>query len=115
MLGLELLDHSATEARVRLPVRPDFLQEEGVVQGGILAALADATAVYLLMEGAPAERSMTSIEFKLNFLSAARLERGALEARATIVRRGRRIVLCRSVVEQDGRPVAQGLFTYLVS
>jgi len=113
MLGLELLEHSPEAARIRLPVRAEFAQEEGVVQGGILAALADATAVYLLLDGLPEDRSLTSIEFKLNFLSAARLDAGPLEARATIIRRGGQIALCRSVIEQAGNLVAEGLFTYL--
>lgn len=113
MLGLELGERTEDTACVRLPVRPEFLQEEDVVQGGILAALADATCVYLLLEGLPAERGLTSIEFKLNFLSAARVDRGELEARATLIRRGKKIALCRGVVEQAGRAVAEGLFTYL--
>ena len=115
MLGLELLERSATHAEARLEVREEFLQEEGVVQGGILAALADATAVYLLMPTLTREQSMTSIEFKLNFLRPARMGAGALLARCDLVQRGRRIALARTLIDQAGHTVASGLFTYLFS
>ena len=115
MLGLELLGRSATHAEARLQVREEFLQEEGVVQGGILAALADATAVYLLMPTLTREQTMTSIEFKLNFLRPALLSAGPLLARCDLIQRGRRIALARTLVDQGGHTVASGLFTYLFS
>jgi uncharacterized protein (TIGR00369 family) len=115
MLGLEPLERSSAAAEVRMAVRPDFLQEEGVVQGGLVAALADAAAVYLLMPELPEDARMTSIEFKLNFLSPALEGEGPLVARAEPVKRGKRVGVCRSTVTQGDRAVAEGLFTYLLS
>ncbi len=115
MLGLELLARSKEAAELRLPLKRDFMQEEGVVQGGILATLADAACVYLLLPDLGQEESLTSIEFKVNFLAPATLERGALHARAEPIRRGRRISVCRATVNQSNGAVLEGLFTYLVS
>jgi acyl-coenzyme A thioesterase PaaI-like protein len=56
---------------------------------------------------------MTSIDFTLNFLRPALLERGELLARAVLVKRGRTIALADVDVEQAGQLVAKGLFTYL--
>jgi uncharacterized protein (TIGR00369 family) len=112
-LGLEPLERSASAAEIRLSVRPEFLQEEGVVQGGILAALLDATCVYALYPELGPEDRMTSVEFKLNFLGPARADGPALLARAETIRSGRTIALVRATATQDGRTVATGLFTYL--
>ena len=112
-LGLELLGRSSAAAETRLCVRPEFLQEEGVVQGGILSALADATAVYLLMPELAPGASLTSIEFQVHFLRPAQLAAGALHARADLVQGGRTLAVCRSVVSQAGESVAEALLTYL--
>ena len=70
-------------------------------------------AVYALRPGLPSGHIMTSIEFKLNFLSPARADKGTLVARARVVRQGRRVGVCDVDVEQAGVVVAKGLFTYL--
>ncbi len=58
--------------------------------------------------------TMTSIEFKLNFLRPATVGGGPLVATARVVRRGRRVAVCDVDVWQDGEAVATGLFTYLL-
>lgn len=106
---------AAGEAGVELalPLRADFLQIEDRVHGGVLATLADTAAVYALYRGLPEDRSMTSVEFKLNFLRPVLLDGGEVRARAEVVQRGRTIGLCDVELRQAGRLVAKGLFTYL--
>src|SRR5262245_5515196 len=112
-LGFELVERDAAHAILRLVPRAELLQEEGLVQGGVLAGLAEETAGQVLLPELPPERSLTSIEFKLNFLRPARLSGGELVARAELVQRGRRVALCRVAVLQGRDEVALGLFTYL--
>lgn len=112
-LGYRLVEHGPTGARVAMAPRPECLQETGVVQGGILTAVADTAAVYALWPELPAGTRMTSIELKLNFLRPALPDAGDLEAVATVVQRGRKVGVCDVAVEQGGRRVAVGLFTYL--
>jgi uncharacterized protein (TIGR00369 family) len=113
-LGLALREHSAEGATVAFTPRPEHAQEFGVVHGGILSALADTAAVYAIHPGlAPGER-MTSIEFKVNFLAAARPEGGEVVARSTMVRRGRTIAVVQVDVTQGETAVLTGIFTYIV-
>lgn len=114
-LGLELLERDSAGAVVRLPVRDELLQEEGVVQGGVLSALADASAVFILFPDLPPDRTMTSVEFKVNFLNPARPERGDLVARSRLIRRGRTLAVCSAEVHQAESQVLHGLFTYIFS
>ena len=113
-LGSRLLQRSPERTEIELPVRPEFVQEEGVVHGGVLAMLADTAAVYLLWPDLPQGMTMTSIEFKVSFLGPGRPDGGPLRAVATVLRRGRSVAFCESEVLQDGRRLAKGSFTYLL-
>ncbi|MCC6408759.1 MAG: PaaI family thioesterase [Planctomycetes bacterium] len=104
----------ARHARVSLEPRREFLQGQERVHGGILASLADTTAVWLVYPELDRGRTLTSIEFKLNFLRPATLTGGELVADATLVKLGRTIALVDVEVAQGGGLVAKGLFTYLV-
>ena len=112
--GLRLTSQSAEEAVVSMEPRAEFLQEEGVVQGGVLSVLADTAAVYTLYPELPSDHTLTSIEFKMNFLRPARVDRGPVTARARVVQRGRRVALCEVDLTQAGKLVARGSFTYLL-
>lgn len=113
--GFQFRERHESRASVALPLRREFFQGEGRVHGGVIASLADTAAVWLLLNGVLPERTMTSIEFKLNFVRPALEERGELLAVAELVRRGRNVALAEVDVLQAGELVAKGLFTYLIS
>lgn len=111
-LGFFVVECTTEATVLAMEPRPEFLQGSGVVHGGILSALADSAAVQALRTGTEPRRLLTSIEFKMSFLRPVPLEGGRVEARACIVRRGRRIGVCEVAVTQGGVLAAQGLFTY---
>jgi uncharacterized protein (TIGR00369 family) len=113
-LGYRLVSRTDNEAVLAAPVRPELLQVDGCVHGGMIATLADTAAVWLLYPDLPEDRTLTSIEFKLNFTCPARLEAGDLVARARLVKRGRTVALSDVEVSQGDQLVAKGLFTYLL-
>ena len=112
-LGLRLLERGADRLCMALPARPEFVQEGGVIHGGLQATLADSAAVHLLFESLAGGREFTSIEFKLNFLRPAVASDDELLAEARVVKNGRRVALVEVEVSQSGRAVTRGLFTYL--
>lgn len=109
-----ILPRSNGQAEIVLPLKPDYVQGEGVVHGGIITAVADTAAVYALLPSLPAEKAMTSIDLKVNFLRSVLPDGGELVARSRVVQRGRRIALCDVEVFQDAKLAAKGLFTYLI-
>lgn len=113
-LHLRLVSHTPERVEVQVAARPEMGQEYGIVQGGILSALADTAAVYLLLPGAMDRGSVNGVEFKMNFLRPALTDGSDLTATATPVKIGRRIAVCSVDVTQGERLVAQGTFTYLV-
>jgi uncharacterized protein (TIGR00369 family) len=108
-----LVSWSSGGAVVSMELLPDYLQEEGIVQGGIIGAIADNAAVYSFLPDLGKDESITSIEFKLNFLRPATLEQGPLTASSKIIRRGRRVGVCEVEVRQSDNMIAKGTFTYL--
>ncbi|RMF64613.1 MAG: PaaI family thioesterase [Calditrichaeota bacterium] len=106
---------SEIRAEMRMPVKEAYVQEEGLVHGGIISALADTAAVYLLLPTLRAGERLVSIEFKVNFLNPARVGDGDLAALATMVKRGKTVGVVEVAVQQGDRLIAKGLFTYLVS
>lgn len=113
LLGLELTTRTKTTAEVSMPVIEAYDQGTGVVQGGIISSLADATAVAALATSRPFGRAMASIEFKINFIRPARSGAGPLLGKAAVVRSGRTIAVCEVEILQAEVLVAKGLFTYL--
>ena len=114
LFKFSLISSSEKQAEISMPLDEIYLQEGGVVHGGIISTLADTAAVYTLHPYLTENQSMTSIEFKMNFLSPALIENGDLIARANLVKRGRKIALCDVEVYQKEKLVAKGFFTYLL-
>lgn len=113
-LGFELVARSAERVEIRQPVRPEMLQETGVVQGGLLTALADTAAVYLLWPDLGSARTMTGTSVNMQFLSGAVPGDEPLRAIATPLRVGRTVAVCESTVQQGERLVAKGTFQFLL-
>lgn len=112
-LGFTLISCGEGQAVLSMPVREEYLQENGFLQGGIVSAIADTAAAYALLPGLPEGRGMTGVEFKINFLRPTLPGQGDLTARARVVRQGKTIGVCQVDVEQAGREVAVATFTYL--
>ncbi|MBK7877073.1 MAG: PaaI family thioesterase [Planctomycetes bacterium] len=113
-LGLELVALDATTATVVLDPKAELTQGYGFVQGGVISALADAAGVCLFLPESLDAANVTSIEFKINFLRPVPAGSGRLEARAKLVQRGQKVGVADVDVMQAGKPVAKGLFTYLL-
>ncbi len=93
-----------------MPLDKTYLQKGGVVHGGIISTLADTAAVYTVHPYLTENQSMTSIEFKMNFLSPALFENGDLLAQAILVKRGRKVAHCDFEVYQKEKACCEGTF-----
>lgn len=113
-LGTRLVSRAEDRVEVRMAARPEMAQEYGVVQGGILSALADTAAVYLLIPDAMDRGHVHGVELKMNFLRPARADGSDLVAVATPVKIGRKLAVCSVDITQADRLVARGSFTYLI-
>jgi len=113
-LGMTVIEASKERVVLQLPCREEFRQEEGVVHGGVITALADTAAAYSVAMHLPKGTRMPGVELKLNFLRPAMIGAGDLVANGTVLRVGRRISVGEALVFQDEREVAKASFTFLI-
>jgi acyl-CoA thioesterase len=100
LMGVELGGIGKGSAVLRMPVRPDMMNGEEWLQGGIFTALADEAmvlAIYPLLD--PGERIATVSE-STSFLAGA--QGGVLVASGTVVKRGRRVIFAEADVTREG-------------
>lgn len=83
----EVLSKGAGEAELLLPIREEFLQGQGLVHGGILAALLDS-ALGQAAESLGAQ--VVTAELSVSYLRPVR--EGVLRARGWVVHSGRRLI-----------------------
>jgi 1,4-dihydroxy-2-naphthoyl-CoA hydrolase len=95
-LGIELLGADSEEVTSRLAWEERLCTAGGVLHGGVLMALADATGAYAAFLNLPEGAGGTAtIESKTNFFRAVRA--GFVQARSRPLHRGRTTI----VVETD--------------
>ena len=100
-------------ARFRMPFRKELTQAYGVVHGGAIATLADTAVAFAMMTIIQPGERVTTVEFKINFLSSVTEDEMIGEAR--IINRGNRLALADMEVKRgDGKLIAKGLATYII-
>ena len=115
-LGVELDAVEKGRCRTSLRVRPDHLQQTGVVHAGVIATLADHTAGGAAGSVLAAGCYPLTVEFKINLLRATRGPRLVCEGR--VLRAGRALVVAESeVFSREGEEetlVAKAILTLVV-
>lgn len=112
LLGIELDSIGDGNATLSLEVTEKLLQLQGVMHGGAIASLIDtAVAMAIASTAEPTDR-FTTVEMKVNYLSP--ISHGRAIARATLIKKGRRIIVAEcDVMDSGSKLVAKGLLTYI--
>jgi len=110
-VGIEVPQLGKGYARFLLPFKPDLANSIGLMQGGVIAALADEAVAFALYSLVRDGEMINTVEMKINFLGA--VKEGDVTAEAHIAKRGRTISLGEFEVRQADRLVAKGLCTYI--
>lgn len=105
------------EGRVKMRLVPAEYQYNpiGVVHGGIAATLLDSVMGCAVHSALPAGRGYTTIEIKVNYLRAMRVETGPVMAEGKVIQLGRQIAMAEGrITDKQGRLYAAGTTTCLV-
>ena len=112
LLGLELGEVGRGVASVRLEVREELKQYQGVVHGGAVASLIDTAAAFAVLTQLEINERVTTTDLTIHYLRPA--NSGRLTATARIVRTGRRlVVLTVEVTNDQGILVATAVTGYI--
>jgi uncharacterized protein (TIGR00369 family) len=113
LLGMRLDAFAPGEATVVLDADARHANPMGTVQGGILAAMADAAMGWAYMTTLGEGESYTTLEVKVNFLRPVRA--GRLTARGHVKNAGRTVGLIEcDVTGEDGKLVCSAVSTCLI-
>ncbi len=88
-LDAKLVEVGLGVCRITVPYSKHVTQQHGFFHGGVTATLADNAAGFAGYSQMSADEQPLSVEFKINFVAPAEGE--MLEARARVVRNGRRL------------------------
>ena len=80
LLGIELDEIQPGRARLSVDVRKELLQLQGVMHGGAIASLIDTAVAFAIVGASEPEDRFTTVEMKVNYLSAIREGRVEVEA-----------------------------------
>jgi uncharacterized protein (TIGR00369 family) len=111
-LGIEFDDAGPGWCRARLQVQPEQRQQHGYVHAGVIATLADHVAGGAARSVVGEAADVITIEFKINFLHAAKGE--LLVATGKVLKAGQRIVIAESEVYSGETIVAKCMETLAV-
>ena len=95
-LGTRLLAVSPGEVTLAVPYSERVTQQQGGFHGGAMGALADIAGGYAGLTVAAEGMEVTTVEFKINFLSA--FQGGELQATGRVVKAGRRTIITTAEV-----------------
>lgn len=111
LLGMELVDISFGEARLRLKMRDELRQPYGVLHGGATASLIDTATAFAVISRLPEEERATTVDLTVHYLRP--VSAGEIVCAAKVVRAGRRILtVSAEVFNEEGKLVATALSTY---
>ena len=112
-MGFELVDFGPKWATARITLRPELRNANGVMHGGVLATLIDATITQAMLmtdeyqQVRETKGSMSNADLRVRYLRP--LSDGYAQCEARIVHLGKRIGHASAVVTNDqGKEVALG-------
>jgi acyl-CoA thioesterase len=100
LMGVEIAEMNSGSATLRMAIRPDMMNGEGWLQGGLFTALADEAMVLALYPLLDPDERVATISETTNFLAGA--NEGVLVASGRIIKRGRRVIFAEADIRLAG-------------
>ncbi|MFW9997207.1 MAG: PaaI family thioesterase [Candidatus Odinarchaeota archaeon] len=112
-LGMKILELRYGESFLELKLKECHLQSQGVVHGGVLAALLDAAGTLAAVTQIEGFHSAVTVEMKINFLS--NVKNGTILGRGRCIKLGRTIGVSEATITTgEQKIVAHGLVTVMI-
>ena len=112
LLGIKLLQIDSGAATLKMPVRKQLTQNNGVVHGGAIASLIDSATAFAIISLLEPQEKVTTVDRTISYLRP--VTKGTLNCAAKVVRSGRRLLVVSAEVFDDAQKlVATALSTYI--
>ena len=111
LLGFELVEISANEAKIKLQMRDELRQPYGILHGGATASLIDTAMAFAVRTCVPKDVATTTIDLTVHYLRPH--SEGEVVCTAKVVRAGKRILTVSAEVHNEEKKlIATALSTY---
>jgi len=112
LLGLEFVSAERGAATFALEWRAELTRMEGILHGGAIFSLLDTAAAFAVLTLLPPDGRTVTVDFTVHFLRP--VASGRLEARARVLREGRRIcIIAVEATDQTGVLISTATTTYV--
>lgn len=91
LLGLTVEDAEEGRVVISCQRRPDLLQQTGLLHGGVISALCEASGALAALTVIPAGQSIIGVECKVNLLRPVTADKAV--AVAKVLKRGRQLIV----------------------
>ncbi|MBU3915906.1 PaaI family thioesterase [bacterium] len=95
-IGAKLITVKPGYCEIHLPYRNELSQQHGFFHAGVIGTIADTAGGYAAFSLMGADSSVLSVEYKLNLMAPGDGE--LLMGRASVIKHGRTLSVCRSDV-----------------
>ena len=107
-LNMRLVELSPGHARVRMEMKPEYINFNGMIFGGIISAVADQAFAYATNSTITPN---VASQFNIHYIAAASAD-DILTAECNVVKSGRRVCISEMrVTNQEGHTIALGTGT----
>jgi uncharacterized protein (TIGR00369 family) len=111
LLGMELIGLNPNEAVLRLQMRDELRQPQGVLHGGATASIIDTATAFAVITVLEKGEKATTVDLTVHYLRP--VIKGAITCTAKVVRAGRRLLtVSAEVTNAEGKLIATALSTY---
>ena len=115
LIGCRLAEISEESVTLEATPREYHLNRFGVVQGGILCTILDATMACTLGISLSRETRFSSPELKVNYFRPVTMQTGLILCRSTFIHKGKQIaVLEGKILDKEGKLYAQSMSTFMI-
>jgi len=110
-LGIELVEATHGSVTLRLEIRPELIQNQGLLHGGAMASLIDTATAFAIVAQLTRAENFTTVDLNVHYLKA--VTEGSVTCKARILKAGRRLLTISAEAHDDaGNLAAVALSTY---
>ena len=112
LIGMELVELKPDEAVIKIEMRDDLRQPNGMLHGGVTATLIDTAMAFAVRTRLGKDAATATVDLTVHYLRP-HLE-GTIICTARVVRIGKRIMTVSADVDNsDGKHIATAVSTYI--
>ena len=111
LIGMELVALKSGEATIKLKMRDELRQPQGLLHGGATASVIDTAMAFAVITELADDEKASTVDLTVHYLRP--VTAGEIVCTAKLVRGGRRILtVSAEVLNEEGKLIATAISTY---